>query len=272
MLTFALDAGGDEQTDYLTVAGFASSSSDWDEFSIKWKARLDRDGIAFFRAVDANGFRGPFEHWRELPDREKLRESLFADLMELIQSHVYWKVAATVVNKEFHDTQSEVRRNFVESAYSLAARTCEKYGRLWVMSDWKMCPDMKAAFIFEAGDKGQHRLRERLRKDFGHIPPNFRPKKDTRREDGSMEHGYIPLQAADWFAWETNRAVRDADAGRVDDVSQCRWPIREFVRCPYGHMGVYSPENLRDMDKMIELEDNLLAWESKIGLSKPSRH
>jgi len=44
MLTFAF-AGGDDATDHMTVAGFASSTSDWDEFSKKWKARLDRDGI-----------------------------------------------------------------------------------------------------------------------------------------------------------------------------------------------------------------------------------
>lgn len=271
MLTFALDAGGDELTDYLTVAGFASSATDWEEFGKKWKARLDRDGIAFFRAVDANGFRGPFEHWRERPDRERLRESLFADLMELIQSHAYWKVAATVVNKDFHGTQNEPRREFVESAYSLAARTCEKYGRRWFMSDWKMCPNMKAAFIFEAGDKGQHRLRERLRKDYGHIPPNFRPKKDTLREDGQVEYGFIPLQAADWFAWETNRAVRDVDAGKIGDISQCRWPIREFVRYPNGHMGAYSPENLRDMDTMIELENKIASWETQVGINKVGR-
>src|ERR1700691_3926442 len=89
MLIFALDAGGDEYTDFLTVAGFASSAKDWDDFSIKWKSRLDRDGIAFFRAVDANSFRGPFEHWRDLPNRDQLRRELFADLMKLIKSHAY---------------------------------------------------------------------------------------------------------------------------------------------------------------------------------------
>jgi hypothetical protein len=53
MLTFAFDAGGDDGTEYVTVAGFASSSKDWGEFSVKWKARLNKEGIEFFRAVDA---------------------------------------------------------------------------------------------------------------------------------------------------------------------------------------------------------------------------
>lgn len=91
MLIFAFDAGGDDNTEHLTVAGFASSTEDWSDFSEKWKARLEKDGIPFFRAVDAASFRGPFEHWRELPNREQLRRALFADLMELIKGHAYYK-------------------------------------------------------------------------------------------------------------------------------------------------------------------------------------
>ena len=57
MLTIAFDCGGDDGTEYLTVAGFASSARDWDSFSEQWKKRLDQDGIAFFRTVDANALR-----------------------------------------------------------------------------------------------------------------------------------------------------------------------------------------------------------------------
>ena len=100
MLTFVCDAGGDDNTDFLTVAGFASSTKDWDEFSEKWKSRLDREGIAYFRAVDANSFRGPFEHWYDRPDRVQLRHALFSDLMDLIKSHAYWKICCTTVDKD----------------------------------------------------------------------------------------------------------------------------------------------------------------------------
>lgn len=61
MLIFAFDAGGDDNTEHLTVAGFASSTEDWNDFSEKWKARLEKDRIAFFRAADAASFRGPFD-------------------------------------------------------------------------------------------------------------------------------------------------------------------------------------------------------------------
>jgi len=267
-LIFAFDAGGDDGTDYMTVAGFASSAKDWDEFSQKWKSRLQKDGIEFFRAADAASFRGPFEHWRHLSDRERLRRALFADLMELIKSHAYQKFACTIVNTDFRSTNSETRRQFAESAYSVAARTCEKYARHWVISEWRSCPETGLAFIFEAGDKGQLKLMDRLRKEWGHIPPNFRPKKDFRRDDGSIGYGFVPLQAADWLAWELNRAARDFYPQKLESESQLRWPMREFLGRPNGKIGIYTPENLKDMDNMIALENKIAAWATSIGVGE----
>jgi hypothetical protein len=261
MLTFAFDAGGDDGTDYLTVAGFASGQDDWDEFSQRWKTRLDKDGIEFFRAVDANSFRGPFQHWFDLPNRIELRRALFADLMELIKSHTYRKFSCTIVNKEFQSTNNETRRQFARNAYCVAARTCEKYARLWVINEWKMCPDMPMAIIFEAGDQGQSDLQERLRKDQGQFPANFRPKKDTLCEGGRVERGFVPLQAADWLAWELNRAVRDYDKG-VRSESGLRWPMQQFLGRPDGFLGIYTPENLRNMDDMIVLNQKMTDWGS----------
>jgi hypothetical protein len=259
MLTLAFDAGGDLGTDYLTVAGFASSMSDWDSFSTKWTERLNQDGIAFFRAVDANSFRGPFEHWRELSETERVerRKSLFSDLMDIIHSHVYQKVSCTVVNKDYASTDNEARQEFAESAYSLAARTCEKHARHWLMHDpwWAPCKHMRVAAIFELGDDGQDegKMRDRLRKDYGHIPPTFKPKKDTPREDGVIEEGFVPLQAADWLAWEINRATRDYFSGAINSEGQMRWPMQQFLNRPSPYMGIYTIDELNEMNKTIDL-------------------
>lgn len=268
MLTFAFDAAGDESTEYLTVAGFASSMADWDGFTDKWQSRLQRDNIEFFRAVDANSFRGPFKHWRDLPERNQLRRALFADLMDLIKSHAYRKFGCTIHNKQFRSSNNEARSNFVESAYSLAARTCEKYARTWVIQDWKSSPDLPVAFVFEAGDPGQARLRERLVKDAGRIPPTFRPKLDVVRLDGMIERGFVPLQAADWLAWELNRASRDADSGAIKSENELRWPMQEFLGKPAGYLGFYSADDLANLDNMIALENAIVSWEKSVGLDK----
>jgi hypothetical protein len=166
---------------------------------------------------------------------------------------------------------SEMRCQFVESAYSLAARTCEKYARTWVIEEWKSSPDLPVAFVFEAGDPGQARLRERLVRDAGRIPPTFRPKLDTTRPDGMIERGFIPLQAADWLAWELNRTSRDADSGAIKSEDELRWPMQEFLRRPPGYLGFYSAENLEKLDSMIALESAIISWEKSVGLHKKAQ-
>ena len=133
------------------------------------------------------------------------------------------------------------------------------------MTEWKSCPNTEFAFIFEAGDQGQSKLKERLKKESGHIPANFRPKKDTVRGDGK---GYVPLQAADWLAWELNRATRDFYPEKLESESRLRWPMQQFLGRPDGKIGIYSPDNLRDMDRMIGLENEVVAWATSLGLGK----
>lgn len=265
MLTCAFDAGGTDTTQHLTVAGFASSQKHWDEFSEKWKARLGKDGIEFFRAVDAACFRGPFQHWYDRPDREQLRRALFVDLMNLIKSYAYQKFSCTIINKDFQQSSDELHEKFALCAYSLAGRTCEYRAREWVKSEWKSCPEMTIALVFEAGDQGHGKLQEGLRADSGRIPANFRPKKDMQRDDGMIEYGFVPLQAADWFAWEVNRATKDFYGGKLESESQLRWPMQQFLGKPFGHMGIYALDSFQRMDDVQALQKKIVSWEISIG-------
>jgi hypothetical protein len=268
MLTFVFDASGDDNTQFLTMAGFASSANDWDDFSLAWKNRLERDGIEYFRTVDFNACRGPFKHWHDREDRETLQRQLSSDLMEIIKTHVYRKVSCTIINKEFQEMDEEFREQFSLCAYSLAGRTCEKYARKWILEDWRRSPDMPIALIFEAGDKGYGKLQEKLVRDMGHLPPNFRLKKDTLRDDGMVERGFIPLQAADWLAWEINRAARDLYEGKASTEHDLRWPMQQFLRWPFGFMGTYTPQNLKEMESGFVLQETIDEWATAAGLAK----
>jgi len=88
------------------------------------------------------------------------------------------------------------------------------------------------------------------------------------REDGVIEYGFVPLQAADWLAWEMNRAARNFYPEKLELESQMRWPMQQFWRHPPGRLGLYAPENLKAMDKMIELENTVDSWEARLGLGK----
>ncbi|GEM_PF-3888161 len=268
MLTFSFDASGDDSTAMLTVAGFASSVQDWDRFSSQWKDRLAKDGIEFFHAVELAAFRGPFEHWRERPDREQLRRALSTDLMDILKRHVYRRFGCTIINKSFQAMSPQLRDEFALGAYSLGGRTCAKYARQWVLEEWTWKDKQtQVEMVFEAGDKGQDKLQKRLVADSA-IIPTFKPKKDTTSEDGIIQAGFIPLQAADWLAYELNLATQKFYEGKLEYLSDLRWPMQEFLQYPPGYLGVYTPENLKEMESGIELQKKIIEWEVTTGLAK----
>lgn len=258
MLTAAFDAGGDEGTPVLTVAGFASSADDWRKFSELWSSRLALDKIAYFRAVDAAFFRGPFQHWRDRADREALRRSLFSDLMEILKSHACRKFGCTIINGAFNEMNPQLKEEFSLVAYSIAGRTCEKKLREWVIAEWKN-PSTVVELVFEEGDKGKGKLQKRLLDDRC-FSPIFRPKKDFVEEDGTTRCGFVPLQAADWLAYELSVAMKNAEAGKLADSDEdFRWAFREFLKIP-GNTGVFTVEDMKQFESMLELSKNLTEW------------
>jgi hypothetical protein len=238
MLVFAFDASGDDSTPYLTVAGFVSSAADWDKFAAVWSARLKQDNIEFFHAADLDNFWGPFRHWQGRQDRKTLRENLCADLMKILKSHVYQKFGSTVINNAFQKMDANLRKEFALCAYSAAGRTCEKQVREYVATHFTRGTEF--AVVFEAGDKGKGKLQKRIAEDSG-LDVKFLPKKDA-----------IPLQAADWLAYELNKAVGKFGQGTLESESQLRWPMREFLTYPPGPIGVYTSDDIREMEKNVE--------------------
>jgi hypothetical protein len=262
MLSFALDVGGDESRPVYTVAGFGSSEQDWRSFSELWSERLRQEGITYFRAVEAAHFREQFQPFHDRPDREVWRKRLFEDLMDILKRHVYRKFGCSIINDALKKMDDDVTEEFSLSAYSLAGRTTEKTIRQWILSEWtKTTP---VVIVFEAGDKGIGKLQKRLTED-GCFPPTFRPKKDTPGKDGIIEYGYVPLQAADWLAYELSIAVRQIDAGEVEEIAQLRWPMQQF-HSTLGEPGVYGTENIKELEMNLKTTQEILKWEKSAGL------
>jgi hypothetical protein len=264
MLSFALDASGDDSRPVFTVAGFGSSEKDWQDFSELWTERLKQEGIAFFRAVDAAHFRGQFEPFHDRVDRRAWREKLFSDLMDILKRHVYRKFGCSIINSAFKNLSPELAENFALSAYSLSGRTTEKHIRKWIKDEWTNTTPV--VIVFEAGDLGIGTLQRRLLED-GSFPPTFRPKKDTVREDGGIEYGYVPLQAGDWLAYELSIAVRDIADGKVQEISQLRWPMQEFHHI-HGEPGLYDADNITELEKSLTTIQEINQWEKTAGLDR----
>jgi len=167
---------------------------------------------------------------------------------------------------------AELREEFSLCAYSVAGRTCEKDVRMWLLQDpdWRgplLRGNLSVELVFEAGDHGYGRLQKRLAADSS-IPPIFRPKKNTTLDGGIVQPGYVPLQAADWLAYELNLATQRFSGGKLESESQLRWAMQEFIRYPPGYLGLYTPKDLKEMEAGIELQKKIVEWEVAIGLSK----
>jgi len=264
MLSFALDVGSDESRPVYTVAGFGSSEKDWRSFSELWTERLGREGITYFRAVEAAHFRKQFQPFHNRPDREVWRKRLFEDLMDILKRHVYRQFGCSIINSALNTMSEQLADEFSLSALSLAGRTTEKHIRQWIIAEWT--PTTPVVIVFESGDQGIGKLQKRLAED-GSFPPTFRPKKDTLREDGTMEYGYVPLQAADWLAYELSIAIKQIDAGEIQEIAQLRWPMQEFSRIQ-GNPGVYATDNIQELEISLGTIQKINEWEKATGLDR----
>ena len=267
-LTVAIDASGDSEQPVLAVAGFLSSDDDWTSFSQQWSERLAKDGIEFFRAVDAASFKGPFKHWQDREDKKSLRDALSGDLMGVLKRHVYHRFGCVVINKSFNAMSQSLRDELRLSAFTLAALTCEKQVRKFILSDWHGSrSDMAVRIVFEDGDQGYGDLTSWLKPGTGTIQPSRAYKKDTIQEDGSTICGLIPLQAADWLAYELGLSVRQMESGRVKKMSDLRWPMQEFTRI-LGDAGTYDTRDIKEVERKLNILTTIPDWEKETDIIK----
>jgi hypothetical protein len=265
-ITAAFDASGDKSTAYQCVAGFASSENDWRAFIASWSQRLAQDGIAFFRAVDAAFFTGPFLHLKDRADKEELRKALFRDLMDILKRNVYHRFGCVIKNNSFDKMSEELRAKFQLSAYTLASLSCERQFRRWLLRDFSGCnPDMKVRMVFEDGDEGFGDLSAWVNTSKGTVPVSREPKKDTVLEDGSRRYGFVPLQAADWLAYELRLALQHLNEGKIKKEGDFRWPYKQFESI-LGDAGTYTANDIADAEQKLAALKADPEWDKVAGI------
>lgn len=244
MATFiaCFDASGSERdarTPFLTVAGFLSTAEQWVAFTELWNKRLADDGLAYFRMVEYAQSVKQFESWK---GQESRRKRLLGDLVDLIKSHAFRKFGCTVevaaINKYLDDALKE---EFHLTAYTLAGMACGGDVQMWALREGEGLTQTPFAFVFEDGDIGKGKLKQRF-EEVGLGTPYFSPKKDTI-ENGILVPGFTPLQAADILAYEMSLAVKR--------VNFDRWAASELMHMP-GRIGIYTEEDIRALEKDLE--------------------
>jgi hypothetical protein len=237
------DASGHESDQpFMVVAGFVSSAGDWDEFSRLWLERLGRDGLPYFHANQFASGSGIFKGWRPSDARTI---ALASELMALIRQHAYRYFVQGVRPSEFAQAFTpEERKNFDINAYALCGRTAvADLGRFLRGSsltwDNTRIPDL----VFEDGDIGKGRLRDMLVRHNWPVP-TFLPGKQPKPTKSGVVKPLVPLQAADWLAYEFFRLLK------LDTIErdEWRWAAREFFSMP-GHPGFWTLDGLHPSER-----------------------
>lgn len=178
--------------------------------------------------------------------------------MPILKSHVYRKVSCTIINKHFSLLSEENKLYYKSKAYSFAARDCVKQVNDWMLGE--RMGRVPREFVFERGDEGETELRLRLTADLKR-GFSFRPKKDTVEDDGEIAYGFVPLQAADWLAYEINNAHEEFEAGKFFSY---RWPYEEFRKLT-GEPSTYTDKDMEEQDKRFDLNRQIDQWTRKVG-------
>jgi hypothetical protein len=83
------DSADEKRQKVFVVAGFIGDTEEWFEVERHWNARLERDGLAYFRATEHNSLTGEFLKLVKAYGPHKAREiatNLISDLKGIIKS------------------------------------------------------------------------------------------------------------------------------------------------------------------------------------------
>jgi len=246
------DASGHESDrPFLVVAGFVSSAGHWDEFSQEWLKRLAEDGLTYFHAGEFKTSSKSFHGWRGDEDR---RRALSRDLMDLIQSNAYRSfVSGVKISDLKHAFTAEERIEFNINAYALCGRYCVADLARWMRGDNLKAYEVAAPdLIFEHGDIGKGKLTSLLEKR-NYPRPDFRPGKRPLHTAAGVIQPFVPLQAADWLAFEAFQLLLSGHTS-LESRHLWRWPMQQFERM-VGSRGLWTFETLMEVKKHLDAID-----------------
>jgi hypothetical protein len=111
------DSADGKRERVVLAASFMSSPEEWDKLSVRWKERLGRDGLAYFRSTECRSLRGEFQRFRDSVKYPKpagaiARDAVRDDLEQIIQESNVVGLAVCIPMNVY----SEVRANEPDAA------------------------------------------------------------------------------------------------------------------------------------------------------------
>ena len=205
----------------LTIAGYLSDLESWGRFDRAWKAVLDKFGVPYLHIRE---FGEPDGIYRHIQDRPEEEAAFFAALVGVVNDHARDCIQTTVLLDDLK--RFNKKHSFKLSAPALAICGC----LLMLQRQFRGRP---IEVVFDKFEKASSLIE--LGKYYAeadqHEPLNASLMLATRIEAEESWRTILPLQAADFVAWEMRKYCSDPSTWisgiRFEDVPSGA-AIRDF--------------------------------------------
>jgi hypothetical protein len=206
MLTSYFDEGYKDGL-FMCVCGWASTVEQWDGFEADWKLFLNSYHVPYFHMEEYSQSVGPFKKWKGL---KAIRQKFCADAAEIICSRVKRGFIFYVRQAPFNTVNALFAVDEIwGSPYGMAGRCCMELADRWRNDNFKL---EEMEYVFEDGGPDKGGLIKAMTAVEPFFPvPEFKPGRDWKKSEKwpNGRVGMVQLQAADYLAYESRRAMDD---------------------------------------------------------------
>lgn len=232
MLAGYFDASGGVDQHATVVSGYVSTVERWVGFDMDWRLLLAKEHVPYFHMKEFAHSVGVFKDWK---GNETRRARFLSQLAEIIRAHAMLSVSTIVLHKAFRDADRlHDLSGYAGTPYSFCARGCAEKIREWTeKSGYGASP---IDYIFEDGDEGKGELLRIFGRD-GLPLPIFKPKLPRPGHELGV---FTPLQAADFVAWEHQKATKQMEQGELKHLRKSLQALRPIEK----RWGIFTPVDL----------------------------
>jgi hypothetical protein len=190
MFSAYFDASGHpDNTDVLTVAGYAAAIENWIKFENEWKEILSSEGVVAFHTTDFVSGLGEFVGWGgKEPEKVERRKRFIQQLMDCTDKLCAKFFRISVYLRDYDRVNAEFKlEEAIGKPYALCGSSAANLLRLWA-KDLGVLDTL--LYYFENGDKDKGDLIRIHKRAFGR-EPKFLEKDEAKA-----------FEAADFNAWK----------------------------------------------------------------------
>jgi hypothetical protein len=254
------DAGFQPQTRVYYIAGYVGTPDHWKVFNRKWRAFLRRNNLPHFHMTDYIAGKNRYYRDWTAAKRSAVMDRILALAVESDRFGSGRFGMAAALRLDDYERLSAEDKDLIPDLYGICLTAClSKTARL--LHNYGLTT-AEIDYVFEAGDRGQGRVRVALEELFA--KPATRKHYSFRSLTFAGKGDFPGLQLADVLAWETGRYVPLALGEAAPRT--LREPFRKLLVGNRHHGVLFDYASLSDM---AERERERLTTAATIRAPRP---